>query len=196
MKRLMVFFAVLLMTSAAYSQKVKLKSGSMAAIKGEDVFEVRFTYENMKVGRITEAEYVTQKRQEANERDHDGGDRWHTAWVNDRANRFEPKFIELFNKYAKNPDLVIDRDRTESKYIMIVNTYFTEPGFNVGISSKKATVSMLVTFVERTAPDTPVAVFDAILAPGAEAFDMGFRIQEAYAKAGKSLAKVICKQLR
>jgi len=196
MKKLILFSLTLLICASVFPQKIKLNSGSMASIKGEDVFEVRFTYNNMRVGRLTEEEYVQNKKTEANNRDNDGGERWHNAWVNDRANRFEPKFIELFNKYAKKPSLVLDLNREDTRFIMIVNTYFTEPGFNIGVQSRKSEVSLLVTFVERSNPAVPIAVFDVIKSPGTPVYDMGMRIQEAYAKAGKALAKVICKHLK
>ncbi|MFW5793123.1 MAG: hypothetical protein ACOCWC_02475 [Bacteroidota bacterium] len=196
MKRTLLFVAVMLIASISFSQKIKLTEGKLTPLKGEDIVEVQFTYDDMRVGKMTEEEYVAQKMADADEKDGDGGERWHNAWTSDRDNRFEPKFIELFNKYAKKADIFIDDARDDTKYIMIVNTYFTEPGFNVGISSKPAFVSMTVTFVERDNPDTPIAVFDIIRARGSAAFDAGHRIQEAYALAGKKFGKSIKKYLK
>ncbi len=196
MKRVFLFATAMLIASLSFSQKIKLVEGSLKPVKGEDIVEVQFTYDDMRVGKMTEEEYIEEKMAKADEKDGDGGERWLAAWESDRANRFEPKFIELFNKYAEKADIFIDDARDDTKYIMIVNTYFTEPGFNVGISSKPAFVSMTVTFVERDKPDSPVAVFDIIRARGSAAFDTGHRIQEGYALAGKKFGKTIKKYLK
>jgi hypothetical protein len=196
MKRVLLISIALLIATAGFGQKIKLTQGNLSSVKGEDVLEVQFTYENMKVGRMTEEAYVNDKRAEADKKDGDGGDRWHNAWVGDRENRFEPKFIELFNKYASKADIFIDPFKDDSKYIMIINTYFIEPGFNVGISSKPAFASMTVKFVERSNPGSPVAVFDIMQARGSTAFDLGHRVQESYALAGKKFGAAMKKFLK
>lgn len=168
----------------------------MDPIKGQEVVQVKFTYEDMKVGRMTEEEYVAEKIQEAAERDGDDGMSFQRAWDNDRVNRFEPKFIELFNRYASRANIAIDYDVSDTDYFLVVNTYFTEPGFNIGISSRHAEVSMTATFFDRNNPDAPVAVFDIAKARGSAAFDRGHRIQEGYAKAGKEFGRTMRRQLR
>ncbi|MBS4012486.1 MAG: hypothetical protein KGZ97_01830 [Bacteroidetes bacterium] len=196
MKKLLMLSIALLIASTGFSQKIKLISGSLSSVKGEDVLEIQFTYDNMRVGKMTEEDYVRDKRAEADKKDGDGGDRWHNAWLADRDNRFEPKFIELFNKYAAKADIIVDQYREDTKYIMVVNTYFIEPGFNVGISSKPAFVNMKISFVERSNPDRPVAVFDIIQARGSTAFDLGHRVQESYALAGKKFGAAMKKFLK
>ena len=79
---------------------------------------------------------------------------------------------------------------------MVVNTYFTEPGYNIGITSSPAYVSMKISFYERLDPDKPFAVFDLIKAKGSEHFDAGSRIAEAYALAGKKFVKVLAKYVK
>jgi len=195
MKKLLLFSIAILLASAGFSQKIKLMSGSLSSMKGQDIIEVQFTYDDMKVGKVTEAEYVKKKKQEADAQEGNSGDRWHNLWIQDRSNRYEPKFIELFNKYSKGTGLFIDLDRTETKFVMVVNTYFTEPGFNVGVSSGYAYVSMKVSFYERSNMSSPIAVFDIIKARGAATFDMATRIAEGYALAGKSFAKTLPKYL-
>lgn len=196
MKKIVLIIAAILVSTTGFSQKIKLMSGNLSGLKGEDVFEVRFTYENMKVGKISEEAYIEQKRKEADAKDGDGGDRWYNQWLKDRDTRFEPKFIELFNKYSKKSGLFIDHGRDESNYIMVVNTYFTEPGFNVGVSSGYAYVSLKVSFYKRTDLNNPEAVFDIIKARGSTHFDVASRIAEAYALAGKKFAGALPKYLK
>lgn len=195
MKKITLFGFAILFAGLGFSQKIKLMSGNLSPLKGQDIIEVQFTYDNMKVGNMTEADYVEKKKLEADQQEGNSGERWHKLWIQDRANRFEPKFIELFNKYAKETGLFIDLNRTETKFVMVVNTYFTEPGFNVGVSSGPAYVSLKVSFFERSNMNLPIAVFDIIKARGAATFDMGTRITEAYALAGKIFAKELPKYL-
>jgi len=194
MKKLSMIIVALMLVTIAFSQKINLKQGNMAPLKGENLIEVQFTYEKMRVGKMTEEDYVKGRIEELNQKD-GTGDRWHENWQRDRGGRFEPKFIELYNKGSKKHGLYIDQARDDTKFIMIVNTYFTEPGFNVGIQSRPALVSLTVTYVERANPEKAIAVFDIIHSRGSEAFDVGHRIQEAYAKAGKAFTKILGKHL-
>ncbi len=190
MKRNLLIVSLLFLAFGVQAQRINLQSGSMAPLKGEDVVEVVFTYEDMRVGRMTEEEYVAEKMQE------EGGERFKTGWINDRSSRFEPKFVELFNKYAARAGIVLSPNNTQTRYVLIINTYFTEPGYNIGINSRPAMVSMTATFIERGNPDKTVAVFDITNSRGSTAFDRGHRIQESYAKAGKEFGRIMRRKLR
>lgn len=194
MKKLVVTLLMGVLALTSYSQKIVQKSGSLDPIKGQTIVEVQFTYNDMTVGKMSEAEYVHKKKEEANNRDGDGGEKWFSSWNSDRTKRFEPKFVLLFNKYSKNIQAVEDNEA--ANYLMIVNTFFTEPGFNVGAASKRANINTTITFVAKENPDKEIAVFEILNAKGAATFDAGTRIQEAYAKTGKSLGGYLSKKLK
>ena len=176
------------------AQKIKLEDGSVDAIKSETTFNYEFTYDNMAVGKFDkEADYVKKKTDDYNAKDEGRGDGWAKKWVSDRESQFEPKFREMFNKYAESTT------KKDSKYTIIFHTVFTEPGYNTGMGmiggKKAAQIDAEITIVETADRSKKVAVIRMDNCPGSSFFgadiDTGARIAECYAKAGKSLAKFI-----
>lgn len=183
-------FGIFLMalTSLVYGQKMKVEQGSLAPLKGETELNVEFTYDNMAVGKYDqEADYIADKKKSYNEKEAGTGDKWEMSWVEDRKNRYEPKFFELFNKDAST----VGGNKPNAKYTMIFHTSFTEPGFNVGVMRKNANINAEAIFVETANRDKIVCKISIVAAQGGAAlgydFDTGQRIMEAYAVCGKRL---------
>jgi hypothetical protein len=200
MKILFVTAAACMLAAGAHAQKVTIVSGDVGFLKNEKQIEVRFTYDNMQVGGMPEADYVAKKVSDAEAKKPGSGDAWHRAWIHDRSARFEPKFIELFNKYiGEKGGVLLNADNVGGKYLMTVNTHFTEPGFNVGVARKNSSVSMKVTFTDAETGNA-VAVMNITNSSANSAmgfdYDVAFRIQESYAKAGRGLAKFLIKKLK
>ncbi|MBS1742043.1 MAG: hypothetical protein JST81_03335 [Bacteroidetes bacterium] len=196
MKRLQFTVVLFLMAigMSASAQKMKLKDGSLDAIKNETSFNFEFTYDNMAVGKFDkEADYVQKKVHDYNEKSEGKGDAWAKRWVSDRELEFEPKFREMFNKYMESTT------KKDAKYTIIFHTIFTEPGYNTGMGmiggKKAAQIDAEVTIVETADHSKKIATITIDNAPGSSFFgadiDTGARIAECYAKAGKSLAKFI-----
>jgi hypothetical protein len=119
------------------------------------------------------------------------GPAWKEKWFNDREKQYEPKFEELLTKQLET--VKVGKD-IESDVVMNVHTTFIEPGFNVGVMRRPAAVDLTVTI---TKGGTEIAVVTMLKSPGADAmgfdYDSAFRIQESYAKAGKTLGALIKK---
>jgi len=173
----------------ATAQKIKKTEGDASVLKGQTNINVVFTYDNMSVGKFDkEADYVSSKKGEINEREAGKGDKWAAAWVSDRKSRFEPDFIELF---TKNTSFLLG-NHPEAKYTMTINTTRTEPGFNIVMMKKNAQIDLTITISE-TASKKTVAAYTVLKAPGRTYgygdMDTGVRISEAYATAGKYFGK-------
>lgn len=184
----------------SFAQKVVLKSGDVAALADQKIVNVEYDYSEFGVGKFaTEQEYLDKKAAEYNAKEAGKGDTWKKAWVDDRKNRFEPKFEELFNKGMADKGLQAVQARPDAPYTLIVRTKFVEPGFNVGVMRKNAYVDYEVDLVESANKSTKVAQFYLRNIPGGQFggfdFDTGVRIAESYAKAGKSLAAFLEKKL-
>ena len=166
--------------------------GDLAPLKGETSIVVKFTYDNMRVGKFDkEDDYVAKKTADYNKKEPGRGDNWAKSWKSDRERMFEPKFIELFEKET---DMTVKK---EAKYTLIFKTLFTEPGYNVPmISHENARIDAEVWIVE-TGSEKVMAKISVEKAPGrsygGSDYDTGVRIAEAYADAGKYLGKFIKK---
>jgi hypothetical protein len=192
-------FAVSLHASIA--QRVDLRSGDVAVLSGQKVVNVEYDYSSFGVGKFaTEQEYLDKKSAEYNAKESGRGDNWKKAWVDDRKNRFEPKFEDLFNKGMENKGLQVVQSRPDAAYTMIVRTKFIEPGFNVGVMRKNAYIDYEIDVVESANKSSKVAELAMRNVPGAMAFGMDFdtgaRLAESYAKAGKTLASFLEKKLK
>ncbi len=151
----------------------------------------------MLVGKMTESEYVNKKVTEYNEKEAGKGDEWKEAWYNDRKERFEPKFLELFDKYMEEAGVASTTEG--ANYVIEINTDFTEPGWNVGIMRQNASVDLSCK-VKKIDTNEQVA---SIRIRNASAnnfwgtdFTSGYRVQETYAKAGRELAKFFIKKAK
>lgn len=200
MKKLVFLSAAFLFFAAgAFAQKIKLKEGKPDVLKGEKLMAVEFKYDDMTVGKkLTEEEYVARKVAEYNEKEAGSGDKWKEAWTMDRVRRFEPKFMLLFNEHAESINLKVKKD-VDTKYKLIVHTYYTEPGFNVGVAKKDAMIHVRYELIDTETNET-ICIWEQEKVPGRSGhggdFDTGSRIAESYAKAGKSFGKLLSKELK
>ncbi|MBT1711128.1 hypothetical protein KK062_22990 [Fulvivirgaceae bacterium PWU5] len=193
------FTAVLLAVSVTgYAQKIKVLEGSLAPLKGQKSIMTEFTYDNMTIGKdgLPEQEYLTKRKGELNEKEAGRGDTFTQKWVDNRSERYAPKFRELFTEHAKLTSSVDEK----AAYTLIFHTTRTEPGWNVGVMRVPAFIDGEVTIVETAHKDKVIARISALKAPGRDVwgadFDPGARLQEAYAKSGKELGELIAKETR
>ncbi len=195
-KFILVFaITVFAFTSQLAAQKINLESGSIKEIVKEKTINIQYDYSNFQVGKAgSEADYIAKKVAEYNKDEPGKGEKWQAGWVDSRKNRYEPKFEELINKMLESKGIVHGKF-TDAKYSLIVKTTFLEPGFNVGVMKQPAYVSFELTYVETASPSTIVAKMTLLKVVGSQFmgydFDMGSRIAESYAKAGKILAKYL-----
>jgi hypothetical protein len=194
---------ILLLLAAAFvfqlqAQKLKL-SGDLGMLKGEKVFDITFTYDHLKVGKMSEEQYMSKKMKEADEDEPGKGEKWKEMWYEDRTSHYEPKFTELLNDYVKKAGVVFEPNAEGAKYELVVHTTFIEPGFNIGITRKDASIDMEVSFVPVDDESNVLNTITISRSPGRTGmgygdFDLGVRVGEAYAKAGKELGKFLTKK--
>jgi hypothetical protein len=200
----MIMKKILILTISAFlftgmclnAQKMTLKSGSVSPLKGEQTMLVQYDYSNLSVGKFDKEEDYIAKKVADYEKDEAGkGDKWKESWKADREKRFEPKFELLFNDNTNG--VKVDPKAPDAKYKVLVHTSFIEPGFNVGVTRKPAFINAEITFSE-VASGKEIAVITVQNCPGRDAvgfdYDTGYRIEEAYAKLGKSIAAFLNKQ--
>lgn len=196
---LFLLTGLLFTANGLHAQKVRVKDGKFDALKGQEKVNVKYNYDNMSVGKFEkEEDYINEKVQEKNEDEAGTGDEWKRKWMDDREARFEPKFEELMNEYLQDEGMMVGR-YPEAKYTLVVHTTFTEPGFNVGVMRRPAYINVEIHLVETANMDKNLATAKVEKVPGRDAmgfdFDTGYRLQESYAKLGKTFAKYLTKKV-
>ena len=193
--KLVLFSAALLIGGSAFAQKIKVTSGDLKELKGVTKIKITYDYSNLSVGDFkNENDYIAKKMADAEKSKPGTGETWKSKWYSDRPGKFEPKFEELFTKYAKD---IQSGKAVESDVVMNIHTTFIEPGFNVGVMRKPSYINLLITFTKANAQ---IAVVELTKSPGQDAmgfdYDAGYRMGEAYAKAGKSMGAFLVKSLK
>ena len=199
----LVVIVALLNINNVFAEKIILQSGTLSILKSQKNIRVQFDYSNMTVGKkLTEEEYVNKKISQRNEKSPGSGgsgENWRSGWINARKDRYQPKFIELFNKQTNKQSLTIS-ENGDSQYTLIVKTVYTEPGFNVGVLRERARVNFVFLLVETLNPTKVIAELSADAIPGGQAmgydFDSSSRIAESYAKGGKMLGQFIIDEIK
>jgi len=181
---------VLLPAMALRAQKVKLEEGDLSVLKGEQSIAIEFTYDPMAVGKFDkESDYVKSRTDEINKKNPGKGDAWAKAWVDDRQSRFEPKFLDLFEKYSPLAPT------GKGKYTIIFHTTFTEVGFNIGVMRRSANINGEALIVETANKSHVIAKIMVTKSPGRDFwgadYDTGARLEEAYATAGRGVARLL-----
>jgi len=101
MKKKIILLVAVVFSVCNYlqAQKIKIESGDLGFIKGQKEIQIEYSYKDVKVGELTEEEYIAKKVNEHNEKEPGSGEKWMSDWKSDRTRRFEPRFDTLFNKY-------------------------------------------------------------------------------------------------
>jgi hypothetical protein len=174
------------------SQKVELMEGSLAALKGETTIQIEFTYNDMEVGtnHLKEVDYIKQTKDYDNSKEPGRGETWEKAWYANRKERFEPLFINFFEKASD-----IKVSDSDPKYKLIFHTTMTEPGITIGSARGGTKINAVVLIVALDNPTKAIAKIFVSDARGVGAvgydLDSGIGIQGAYASAGKLIGKLI-----
>lgn len=200
MKKLSVALLFVGIASFSFGQKIKKVSGDLGFLKGQEKINLVYDYSEMAVGKYKEeAKYIEDGVAERNKKEAGKGEAFKEGWFAARESKYQPKFETLFNKGGQKIGLSGSTKYTDAKYTLIVKTTFTEPGFNVGVASKPASINVEYIFVE-TGTEKVLAKYTQAGVPGAQAmgydFDVSTRVSESYAKAGKMLIAFIAKQLK
>lgn len=188
-----IMFLMLAITTVSFAQKVKVKSGSFKPLKGVVEYNLEFDYKNLKVDKFeTEEEFLKDKMQKREEKGI--AEEFKKSWFADREGRYEPKFVESFNK---REGAQVQKNNTSAKYTIKVKTTWIYPGYNVGVMRQPAKLNATVFVYETNNPDNVIVEveYKKVLGNGAVGFDFntGYRISEAYAKLAKTLEKNIRK---
>lgn len=196
MKRLLSLFTLagaMLVCTQLKAQDIT--KGSLAFLKGVTEINVSFVYTNLNVGKEgKEANYIKKKKATAEEKEAGAGAAWEKSWYDDRPKRYEPRFVQLFAKYA---NMKIGAEDVKGKYTMVVETKFIEPGYNVGISSGAAIIDLEISIYDAADMKKPLCKIKMDKVKGGKGqFDTGMRIGDAYAKAGKELGKLVAKKAK
>lgn len=197
-----VTLVLFIASSVVMAQKTKIESGDFKFLAGVKEVNVEFDYSNLKLMKenLTEEQYVTNRAAELNEKK-GVGDIWKKKWQGSKEMIWNPKFLELINVVSskENTNISFQEGLTSAKYTLIVEVVWIYPGWDVAMMKQPAKVTTNLKIVETANRSNTLVVMSSENAPGDQwgsNFSNETRIGEGFAKTGKTLAKVIAKQIK
>lgn len=179
----------------APKQEIEIIKGNPKLFKIAKSFHIQFDYSNMVVGGYeNEAAYIAYMREDAELRKKSADD-WEQKWFNDRKTVFEPKFLQVFHKYA-GTKIELDPKAREQKFTLILHTQFIEIGFNRNFQKSPTYINIMATLSDENNKEEPLVISMKYLIGNEvmSSYSPDFkRIEEAFAKCGKELAKYLRK---
>lgn len=197
-----VTLVLFIASSVVMAQKTKIESGDFKFLAGVKEVNVEFDYSNLKLMKenLTEEQYVTNRAAELNEKK-GVGDIWKKKWQGSKEMIWNPKFLELINVVSskEKTNISFQEGLTSAKYTLIVEVVWIYPGWDVAMMKQPAKVTTNLKIVETANRSNTLVVMSSENAPGDQwgsNFSNETRIGEGFAKTGKTLAKVIAKQIK
>lgn len=197
MKNFVTLAILLIFSTTAIGQKLKVQEGDLKNLKDIKVYAMEFDYNDLQIPKFdNEEDFLKDKMDKRDEKEPGDGERFKKSWFDDRPNRYHPKFIESFNK--RFDDSIVKVQEEEADYTMKVHTTKLYPGYNVGIVRHNAEIDVTIT-VFKTGDESNTMFsgsYKDVRGAGAFGgdFDSGYRISECYAKLAKTFAKDLRKK--
>ena len=201
MKKQLTIILLVFCSTIMVAQKAKVQEGDWKNLKGITKYNLEFDYSNLEIPKYDNEEaFLKDKMAKRDEKNPGSGEKFKASWFADREDRYEPKFIESFNKRWKNNEVQVANNFPDAEYTMKVHTTFMYAGYNVGVVRKNSKINATISVYKNDAPDTVIFSVEYTRAEGNGAFgndyDSGYRISEAYAKLSKTLAAHIKKKAK
>lgn len=182
----------------AGAQEVEIVEGVPLFLKGVKSIQVSYDYKDTKFEIIgTEEDYIKAKVEEHNAAETGKGDEWLEQWISSRADKYEKKFMENFNKYSSKKGLVIDAAELNQKYIMVVHADTIKPGWWGVFRYGMAEVDFLIKVYEIDNPSNYIVFkIDKCLGNyNGQRERAVYRIAKSYYNCGEILGKYFRKKI-
>lgn len=187
----------MLCTSVLFSQKLKITEGSFKNLKSIKEYSLVFDYENVEIPKFdSEEDFLKEKMEKRDDKEEESGEAFRKSWFADRENKYEPKFIESFNKRFDDEAVKVSKEAAE--YTLHIKTTLMYAGYNVGVWRQNSKIEAILTVYSTNNPTDILfsGEYTKVEGLGAMGYDFnsGYRISEAYAKLAKEFAKDLSKK--
>lgn len=94
---------------------------------GTNELSIKYEYSDITVGAQIEETYLDSTVKTLNDKEPGKGDLFRKEWFTARKTKYEPKFVEIFNRWGPRVGLSGTNDSTGSPVTVLVKTIFIEP---------------------------------------------------------------------
>jgi hypothetical protein len=193
----LIFFQIHTLTAQ------KLLSGSFDFLKGQTEVGLQFDYNDLKIEKLTEGNFIQKQIVRENKRHKGSGEKWLEAWKLDKTLGYQPKFESTLNEITSKFNMVIDPTVETPKYTIIVKTRKIKRGISAPQANGiKAAIDLEIYLVEtnNSSNSLGVLLLKKMKSPrgfiSGTSIDLRTRVSGAYGTAGKVLGKYIRKKIK
>ncbi len=194
-----LFFLVLFVFCSCFLFSQKKIEGNPKALSEISTYDLVYNYSDIKIPKFkTEEVFLEKKAKALEEKKAGSGEEFKKSWFLNRKERFEPRFIESFNKRFINKEIVVGEN--EAEYAMKIHTTWMYPGYGVFATRHyRAELTADIYIYKKPNPEDIILKMTYKRIPGGSPlgvdFYSGYRITECYAKLAKELAKYMKKKV-
>jgi hypothetical protein len=176
--------------------KIEILSGNPKYFKNAKNYFLQFDYSDLKIGGYNDEQaYIDYMKEDAELRKKGSSDAWLKKWKSDRTEFFQPKFLEVFNSYSGNK-IIADTVLNNQQYTLKLHTQFIEIGFNRNFKKSPTYINIVASISDLEGTEQPliISIENVVGNEVFSSYSPDFRrIEEAYAKCAKELAKYMNK---
>lgn len=202
MKKLLLL-VLLMFTTFAFAQKMKIVSGNFDFLKNESEVNVELKFDNVLLMKenITEAQYLENRKKDvlANpKRGKEGWEKWSGEWERYKST----VYLEDFLKELNNSKKIEFKNGAQLKYTLFVDAKWIFPGWHGGFVIQPAVISATIRFAETANPTITLLEISVNEVAGKVPTGMSSdvmeyeRISSAYEKIGRLLLREINKGIK
>lgn len=166
--------------NASFSERMKVLEGDFKNLKEIKNYDVVFDYTGVMIPKFdSEEDFLVDKMSKREEKEVGAGEVFKNSWFNDRENKYQPEFIDSFNKDAKKKGITVS-ENSGAKYIINIQTLIIYPGYNVGVSSSRSAIKVELSIYDKHNPDVLLIKVLYGKSSGDTAYNAGDRIADCY----------------
>ncbi|NMH27678.1 hypothetical protein [Flavobacterium silvaticum] len=187
------FFILLLIPVAMSAQRYDIISGKFENLKSIAAYNVTFDYKGMEINGYASEEAFIKEKVEKREKNPEKAERFAKQWYADREEKYEPRFMEYFNKRFDKGEVSVAKNPSAT-YTMKIKTVWIYPGYGIGPGGEPPKITAIVSVFETANPANvllEVKFEKAIGLDNKNLNDPGERISGAYEKLAKNLVQQI-----
>ncbi|WP_146052891.1 hypothetical protein [Aquimarina sp. I32.4] len=197
MRNISLLMLLVFCSNFLFSQKNVV--GKPKALSDVFAYDLVFDYSGIEIPKFeTEEVFLEKKIEKLEETKTGSGEEFKKSWFLNRKERFEPRFIESFNKRFDNKEIVVGEN--SAKYTIKVHTIWMYPGYGVFATTHyRAALTADIYIYKKSEPENIILKMTYKRMPGGSPlgvdFYSGYRITECYAKLAKELARYMKKKV-
>lgn len=173
------------------AQQFEVVTGSIDNISGVQRYNLVFEYaSNLQISRNDSEQTFLQKQFEKREQKETGsGEEFKKLWFENRANLYEPTFIQQFNSFRVNDrQVTVAKNITSTRYTMKIETVSITGGYDDFFYVEEGEIGVLVSIYATDAPEDILYAFKTDVR-GLASADQFERIRTAYGNLGEAASK-------